>query len=97
MAGAPTGQVYSTVTRKGQTTIQAEVRERMKIKPGDRIVYEPRENGETVIRAEPGVGVLLGVGSKYARRPATDDFAAEREAAAKGWAKDATGPASAGR
>lgn len=29
-----------TITRKGQVTIPAEIREKMKIRPGDKITYE---------------------------------------------------------
>lgn len=42
---------YGTMTSKGQTTIPAEVRELLNLKPGDRIRYIHRD-GEVVMKAK---------------------------------------------
>jgi AbrB family looped-hinge helix DNA binding protein len=34
-----------TITPKGQVTIPAEIREKMKLKPGDKITYEDIKKG----------------------------------------------------
>jgi AbrB family looped-hinge helix DNA binding protein len=43
--------IYSTMTSKGQTTVPAEVRELLKLKPGDRLRYIIR-NGEVMLKAK---------------------------------------------
>ena len=42
---------YGTLTSKGQTTVPAEVREILKLKPGDKIRYVNR-NGEIIMKAK---------------------------------------------
>ncbi|WP_275784901.1 AbrB/MazE/SpoVT family DNA-binding domain-containing protein [Pararhizobium gei] len=42
---------YGTMTSKGQTTVPAEVRDMLQLKPGDKIRYVVR-NGEIVIKAK---------------------------------------------
>ncbi|HEY0122090.1 MAG TPA: type II toxin-antitoxin system PrlF family antitoxin [Rhizobium sp.] len=42
---------YGTMTSKGQTTVPAEVREILKLKPGDKIRYVHR-NGEIIMKAK---------------------------------------------
>lgn len=42
--GEQTMKTY-TITPKGQVTVPVEVRERLKLKPGDRIVYEDTNRG----------------------------------------------------
>lgn len=42
---------YGTMTSKGQTTVPAEIRELLKLKPGDRIRYVVR-NGEVTLKAK---------------------------------------------
>lgn len=78
----------STLTSKGQTTIPIEIRERLGLKPGDRIAYEER-NGEIVLRAQPGVasvtGILRSAIKKSGSRRANSG---ERETAHRQWAKD---------
>ncbi|TFE67173.1 hypothetical protein A7Q09_01570 [Methylacidiphilum sp. Yel] len=46
-------EVVAKVTAKGQTTIPKEVRETLKIGPGDRIVWEVADGKAVVRRAEP--------------------------------------------
>jgi AbrB family looped-hinge helix DNA binding protein len=50
---------HSTVTKKGQTTIPAEIRKALCIKPGDRIAYTIADRVVT-IRVHPGVSALKG-------------------------------------
>ncbi len=40
----------SKVTTKGQVTIPKEVRERLRVLPGDAIVYEFQNNGVVIVR-----------------------------------------------
>ncbi|MBT9369362.1 type II toxin-antitoxin system PrlF family antitoxin [Rhizobium sp. CSW-27] len=42
---------YGTMTSKGQTTVPAEIRELLRLKPGDRIRYVVR-NGEVTLKAK---------------------------------------------
>ena len=42
----------ATVTGKGQITIPVEIRRRMSLEPGDRVVFTVLSNGSTVMRAE---------------------------------------------
>lgn len=49
----------STVTKKGQTTIPGEIREALRIKPGDKLAYE-LEGDHVTIRVHPGVKALKG-------------------------------------
>lgn len=51
---------YSTVTSKGQTTIPREIREALRIKPGDRLEYVA-EGDRVTIRVHPGIRSLKGV------------------------------------
>ena len=41
------------MTRKGQTTLPSVVRLRLKVQPGDQIVYEDTEGGFLIRRAQP--------------------------------------------
>jgi len=50
---------HSTVTKKGQTTIPGEVREALKIQPGDRLEYQVQGDHAT-IRVHPGIRLLAG-------------------------------------
>ncbi|MBB4006634.1 AbrB/MazE/SpoVT family DNA-binding domain-containing protein [Allorhizobium taibaishanense] len=42
---------YATMTSKGQTTVPAEIRELLKLKPGDRLRYIVK-NGEVTLKAK---------------------------------------------
>ena len=79
---------YSTVTRKGQTTLPLQIREALHLQPGDRISYEVL--GDSVVtRAQPGVMALfgsLGPSAELAGRP----FNEARELARKVWVEGAT-------
>ncbi len=50
---------YSTVTRKGQTTIPGEVRAALGIKPGDRLEFVV-EGDRATLRVHPGLRALKG-------------------------------------
>jgi AbrB family looped-hinge helix DNA binding protein len=51
----------STLTSKGQTTVPKAIRERLRLKPGDRITFTPMPDG-TVVMA-------CGISSSDVRRP----------------------------
>lgn len=71
---------HSTVTRKGQTTIPGEIRQALRIKPGDKLEYVV-EGDAVTIRVHPGTRSLKGVLSSKKGRKMT--FAEIRQAAAK--------------
>jgi AbrB family looped-hinge helix DNA binding protein len=50
---------HSTVTKKGQTTIPAEVRSALQIKPGDRLEYTV-DGDHATLRVAPGTRALRG-------------------------------------
>ena len=61
----------SKITAKGQTTIPIEVREFLKLKPGDRIRYV-RNNGVIELRAKTGRAIdLAGMFYDPKRKPLT--------------------------
>lgn len=70
---------YSTVTKKGQTTIPGEIREALRIKPGDRLEYAV-EGDHVSIRVHPGAKALKGALSSKKGRGLS--FAQIREEAA---------------
>ena len=70
---------HSTVTRKGQTTIPGEIRQALRIKPGDKLQYLV-EGDSVTIRVHPGTRSLKGMlASKKGKKMS---FAEIREAAA---------------
>ena len=42
---------HSTITAKGQTTVPKEIRDRLKLKPGDRIEYVVEADGRITLKA----------------------------------------------
>jgi AbrB family looped-hinge helix DNA binding protein len=54
-----THAAHSTVTSKGQTTIPGQVRDALKIQPGDRLEYAVHGDHAT-IRVHPGARSLAG-------------------------------------
>jgi antitoxin PrlF len=56
----------ATVTSKGQITIPVEVRQVLKLKPGEKIKFFPGENGEFIVRRVGSIrdlrGCLAGLG-----------------------------------
>jgi antitoxin PrlF len=72
--------LHSTVTSKGQTTIPGEIRDALRIKPGDRLEYAV-EGDHAVIRVHPGTRSLKGALSS--KKGHGMSFAQIREAAAR--------------
>lgn len=54
MASPGRKAVYSKVSVKSQTVLPLEVRERLRIKPGDRLRYVIDETGVRIERGAPG-------------------------------------------
>jgi antitoxin PrlF len=71
---------HSTVTTKGQTTIPGEIRQTLKIKPGDRLEYAI-EGDHAIVRVHPGTRSLKGILASTKGRNLS--FAQIRQAAAK--------------
>lgn len=87
---------YSTLTRRGQTTVPKAVRERLRLEPGQRVAYR-LEGDRVYLEAQPkGAESLYGAladpaggggggGSEGAAEPAgPPDAAAARDAARRG-------------
>jgi AbrB family looped-hinge helix DNA binding protein len=71
---------HSTITSKGQTTIPGNVRQALKIKPGDRLEYAV-EGDHATFRVHPGTRSLKGVLASNKGKGMS--FAQIRKAAAK--------------
>jgi AbrB family looped-hinge helix DNA binding protein len=79
--------ITSKVTRRGQTTLPRRVRDALKIKPGQSLVYEV-EGDRVVLHAHPGV--LASFGSlKKPKGKGRPDFQEARAAARDEWAEHA--------
>lgn len=79
---------HSTITSKGQTTIPAEVRGALRLKPGDRVSYKV-EGDHAVLRRQPGVESLAGMlNGKLKRRLGSPRQ--EKAAARRAWAHGAS-------
>ena len=79
--------LHSTLTSKGQTTIPAEIREKLEMKPGDRLLYE-LQGDKIVVRVHPGVKAVFGMlKGKGKRLPG--GFEQERAVARQAWAERA--------
>ncbi len=66
----------STLTSKGQITIPRDVRDRLGLKEGDRVVFQFDEQGQLFLRqeAQSPLGRLPGLLKHLAKdRPVTDD------------------------
>ena len=50
----------STLTDKGQTTVPAEVREALNVKPRQQLEWIIQDNGTAVVRAQPSALDLFG-------------------------------------
>jgi AbrB family looped-hinge helix DNA binding protein len=55
------------VTRKGQTTIPVEVRQKLGIKEGDKLLVEVTEQGQVVFKPIRKLEDCAGIYSKYAK------------------------------
>jgi AbrB family looped-hinge helix DNA binding protein len=70
---------HSTITRKGQTTIPGEIRDALRIKPGDRLEYRV-DGDQIIVRVHAGTKSLKGALASEKGRGLS--FAQIREAAA---------------
>ena len=43
----------STISKKGQTTIPQEIRERLNLKEGDLVVFELKKDGQVLLKKAP--------------------------------------------
>lgn len=60
----------ATVTSKGQTTIPAELRERLGIEPGTKLVFTVLPDGRVIMQAQTGtVADLAGLLRREGQRP----------------------------
>lgn len=55
------------VTRKGQTTIPIEVRQKLVIKEGDKLLVEATEHGQVIFTPIRRLEDCAGIYSKYAK------------------------------
>jgi AbrB family looped-hinge helix DNA binding protein len=77
----------STVSSKGQTTIPKRIRERLKLKAGDRVDFTVEPDGGVRLRARNlGLSELRGILPKPKRRLSADELnAAIRESWGERW------------
>jgi bifunctional DNA-binding transcriptional regulator/antitoxin component of YhaV-PrlF toxin-antitoxin module len=50
----------STLTDKGQTTGPREIRQALKVKPSQRLIWPVRDDGTVVVRPQPSAPALFG-------------------------------------
>jgi AbrB family looped-hinge helix DNA binding protein len=74
----------AAVTSKGQITIPAEVRKKLGLKPGDRVRFIERENGEYIFKPKTGSIMDLEGCVNWNGKPVTIEEM--NETIAKGWA-----------
>jgi len=80
----------ATLTSKGQVTIPKEIRERLRLKTGDRVLFVERPDGTIAMRAQnKSVLDLLGTLKPRHRRHVTVEEM--NEAIAKGYVKSGLG------
>lgn len=61
---------YATLTSKGQTTIPKEIRERLRLKPGSRMLFHVDVDGRVVVAsADQGIDAIYGLLHRPGRRP----------------------------
>ncbi len=79
--------ISSKVTRRGQTKIPRKIREVLRVKPGESLVYEV-DGERVVLHAHPGVLASFGVLKRKGKGKAVD-FEKARSEARKEWATHA--------
>ena len=84
MASRGETMATASVTSKGQITIPIKVRERLGLKPGDRVSFIEGENGEFVLKAKTGSIMDLKGFARWTGKPVSVEEM--NEAIAKGWA-----------
>ena len=76
------GAIEAKVTSKGQITLPLRVRERLKVGPGDSVVFVEARNGKIVVRSKSGtLGDMRGMLRGKASLPSPD--------AIEGWVEEA--------
>ena len=61
--------LVTTVTERGQVSIPAQIREQLKIQPGQRLVWEPLSDTECRVRLRPALVAPGAVATRgYAKR-----------------------------
>jgi AbrB family looped-hinge helix DNA binding protein len=84
----------SKITVKGQVTLPAAIRERLGVKPGDRVVFREK-NGDLVVEpADAWVKRTAGMMSHLRAGKGPLSIEEMEEAAAAGWADEPIEPAS---
>jgi antitoxin PrlF len=78
----------AAVTSKGQITIPIEVREKLGIKPGDRVRFVENEKGEIVLKPKTGSIMDLRGIVKWTGKPVTIEEM--NETIGRGWAGQLT-------
>ena len=83
----------ATLTSKGQVTIPKEIRDRLRLRTGDRICFTEQPDGTVTVRAQNGsVFDLVGALAPHGRRRAPVTVEAMNEAIGRGWARGGRGP-----
>ncbi|MGC1675948.1 MAG: type II toxin-antitoxin system PrlF family antitoxin [Candidatus Binataceae bacterium] len=69
-------ETASTLTSKGQTTIPQEIRIRLKLRPGDRIVYRLARDGQVILtpRKKGDIKRLYGLLAPAKRRATVEEM-----------------------
>ena len=78
----------AAVTSKGQITIPIEIREKLGIKPGDRVRFVENEKGEIVLK--PKTGSIMDVRGMFAGKGKPVTIEEMNETIAKGWVGELT-------
>lgn len=68
-------QAIATITSKGQITVPARMRERLRLRPGNKLVFEEQPNGDFVVRKKTGdIRDLKGIFPKPDRPLSIEDM-----------------------
>ena len=71
--------LVTTVTERGQVSIPAQIREQLKIQPGQRLVWEPLSDTECRVRLRPalvapGAVATLGYAKRFRKTRRTSEW-----------------------
>ena len=71
--------LVTTVTERGQVSIPAQIREQLKIQPGQRLVWEPLSDTECRVRLRPalvapGAVATLGYAQRFRKTRRTSEW-----------------------
>ena len=74
--------LVTTVTERGQVSVPAEVRRRMGLKPGRRLLWEPTSDTECRVRVSadgraPGAVAMLGYARRFRKPRRTSEWIAD--------------------